>query len=60
VDTNGFAAAFVRVGKRVLANEAECFRYVEKANAKPSKPRAPRRPGFKVNLSPILDSDESA
>lgn len=41
-ETNGFATAFVRVGRRVLIDEAEFFRCVEKANAKPS-PHLPKR-----------------
>lgn len=32
--TNGFARAFVRVGRRVLVDEAEFFRCVDRANAK--------------------------
>lgn len=32
-DTNGFASAFVRVGARVLVDEAEFFRCVQRGNA---------------------------
>ncbi len=32
--TNGFARAFVRVGRRVLVDESEFFRCVDRANGK--------------------------
>lgn len=42
-DTNGFAPAFVRVGKRVLVDEAAFFRAVAAGNQTQAAPAAPRR-----------------
>jgi hypothetical protein len=42
-DTNGFAPAFVRVGKRVLVDEAAFFRAVAARNQTQAAPAAPRR-----------------
>lgn len=42
-DTNGFSAAFVRVGKRVLVDEAAFFRAVAARNQPQAAPAAPRR-----------------
>ncbi len=46
-DTNGFASAFKRVGRRVLIDEVEFFRCVERQNAaagKTDSPVVPARP----------------
>ena len=56
--TNGFADAFVRVGSRVLVNEAEFFRCVA-ANNRPKPRRAIRRPLSAPRPVEILD-DEAA
>lgn len=42
-DTNGFAPAFVRVGKRVLVDEAAFFRAVAAKNQTQAAHAAPRR-----------------
>jgi hypothetical protein len=46
-DSNGFATAFVRVGTRVLVDEAAFFRAVEAKNRANKAPKAltPRRRG---------------
>jgi hypothetical protein len=50
--SNGFERAFVRVGRRVLVNEAEFFAAVAAQNAKAPKPAT----GPKPRRVPILDA----
>lgn len=57
---NGFASAFVRVGRRILVDEAEFFRCVEKGRASKPHPIARRPPQSRPAPVAILDSDEVA
>jgi hypothetical protein len=54
--TNGFARAFVRVGKRILVDEAEFFRCAERGRAAPAAKSYPRR----VHAVAVLDTDDEA
>lgn len=57
-ETNGFAKAFKRVGRRVLVDEAEFFAAVERQQVRGSKKaRAARRVVAKPRPAPTLEAD---
>jgi hypothetical protein len=55
-ETNGFKNAFLRVGNRVLVDEVEFFRCVERGRA--AKPRPIKRRTPTRNLVAVLDAEE--
>ena len=58
-ETNGFERAFVRVGRRVLVNEAEFFAAVARNNAARNRPAAAPRRGVPKSV-PVLDREDAA